>query len=137
MINGQNQLVNGQAKLIAYDLEPELASAVIDLSDVYEGQAVSVQCGMAMLGRKQCLIQDEVVGLKNNDTLRWAILTSADIKIDGNLAVLTKGETQLTAKILEPGEGYFTVASPRPTYHPDEVSNPGTSLLTLEISPRI
>ncbi len=90
-INGQNQLVNGQAKLIAYDSEPNLAGAVIDLSDVYVGQARSVQRGLAMLGRKQCLIQDEVVGIKNDDTLRWAILTSADIHIDGQQAVLSKG----------------------------------------------
>lgn len=132
-INGQNQLVKEQAKLIAYASEPEISSAVIDLSDVYSGQARSVQRGLAMLGRKQCLIQDEVVGMKTNDTLRWAILTRADITLKGNRAVLAKGGEHLMVQILAPREGYFTLASTRPTYHPDEVSNPGTSLLTISL----
>lgn len=132
-INGQNQLVNGQAKLIAYNSEHELASAVIDLTDVYEGQAVSVQRGMAMLGRKQCLVQDEVVGMKNNDTLRWAMLTSAHIKLGGSRALLSKGGKYLTAEILWPVDAHFAIRSTKPTYHPDEGSNPGTSLLTVSL----
>jgi hypothetical protein len=132
-INEENQVVDGSAKLIAFTSNPELASAVIDLSDAYTGQAKSVQRGIAMLGRRHCLIQDEVVGLEENDTLRWAMLPSADIALDGNRAVLTKGGEHITVQVLDPGEGHFIITPTLPTYHQDEETNVGTYLLTLSL----
>lgn len=132
-INKENQRVDGSAKLIAFTSKPELASAVIDLSDAYMGQAKSVQRGLAMPDRRHCLIQDEVVGLEENDTLRWAMLTSAEITLNGNKAVLTKGGEHITLQVLDPGEGRFTITPTLPTYHPDEEKNAGTYLLTLSL----
>jgi hypothetical protein len=132
-INEENQVVDGSAKLIAFTSSPELASAVIDLSDAYKGQAKSVQRGMGMLDRRQCLIQDEVVGLEENDTLRWAMLTSAEITLNGNKAVLTKGGEHITVQVLHPGEGHFTITPTLPTYHQDEEKNASTNLLTLSL----
>jgi hypothetical protein len=133
-INDQNQLVNGNAKLIAFSPGPEMASAVIDLTDAYTGQAKSVQRGLSMIDRRQCLIQDEVIRLADDDSLRWAMLTSADIKLNRNKALLSKGGKYLRAEILQPEDATFAISSTKATYHPDEASNLGTSLLTVSLS---
>lgn len=132
-INGQNQVVKGQAKLIAYDSEPDMASAVVDLSDAYAGQASSIRRGMAMVDRRYCLIQDEVIPKSSGDTLRWAMLTSAEINLDGNRALLSIGGKFLAAEILQPEDAHFTISSTKATYHTDEASNEGTSLLTVSV----
>jgi len=132
-INDQNQMVKGSAKLIAFSPGPEMASAVIDLTDAYTGQAMSVQRGLAMIDRRQCLIQDELIRLSDDDSLRWAMLTSADIQLNRNKALLSKGGKHLRAEILKPEDATFAISSTKATYHPDEASNPGTSLLTVSL----
>jgi len=132
-INGQNQRVDASAEIVAYLSTPELAHTVVDLSDVYEGQAKSLHRGLAMLDRKQFLIHDEIIGLKDNDQLRWAMLTSADITLIGNQAVLKKDRAILLAEIIQPESAEFILASTSPTYHPDEKPNTGTMLLTVTL----
>ena len=63
------------------------------------------------------------------------MLTSADIKLDGNRALLRKGDEHLAAEIIQPGNANFAISSTTATYHPDEASNQGTSLLTVSLSP--
>ena len=132
-INGQNQRVEGSARIIAYFSSPEHASAVADLSDAYKGQAKSVHRGLSMLNRKQLLVQDEIVALRDHDELRWAMLTSADIALNGNQAVLKKGGETLLVELIQPERAVFTTASTRPTYHPNEKPNTGTRLLTISL----
>ena len=132
-INSANQVVNANTKVVAYYSSPQKSSAVLDLSNAYKGQAKSVHRGLAMIESKQLLIQDEIVGLNDDDQLRSAMLTSAEIKLYGNKAILKKGNETLSAEILQPESAAFNIASTKPTYHPDEKPNTGTKLLTATL----
>ncbi len=132
-INNQNQKFNSNTKIIAFHSNSERAHTVADLSTAYKGQAKSVKRGLAVLDRNALWIQDEVVGLKQDDQFRWAMLTSAKITIDGNRAELQIDDDIITAEIVQPGHAIFDIASTKPTYHPDETPNPGTSLLIVSV----
>jgi hypothetical protein len=136
-INNQNQKFYCNTKIIAFHSDPEYAHAVADLSTAYEGQAKSVKRGLAVLDRNSLWIQDEVVGLQQGDQLRWAMLTSARITLDGNRAQLQKDDIIITAEIIQPAQAIFDTASTKPTYHPDERPNTGTLLLTVSVPLKI
>ena len=131
-INGQNQQVPGSAKIIAFHSSPERAHAVADLTDPYKGQAHSARRGLAMLDRRALLVQDEVVGLRDGDKFRWAIVTSAKITLMGHQAVLRMEGKSVTVEIIEPKDAVFSTASTRPRL---AVENPnhGTRLLTVSV----
>ena len=131
-INGQNQQVPGNAKIIAFHSAPERAHAVVDLADPYKGQVQSAQRGLAMLDKRALLIQDEVVGLRNGDKFRWAIVTSAEITLMGHQAILRLEDKSVTVEIIEPKGAEFAIASTRPRL---AVENPnhGTRVLTVSV----
>ena len=131
-INGQIQLVPGDAKIIAFHSSPERAHAVVDLADPYKGQAHSVRRGLAMLDRRAILVQDEVVGLRDGDKFRWAIVTSAEITLRGQQAVLRKEDKSVTVEIIEPKGAVFAIASTRPRLTVEN-QNIGTRLLTVSV----
>jgi hypothetical protein len=133
-INGQNQKFNSNTKIIAFHSNPGRAHTVVDLSTAYEGQAKSVQRGLAVLNREALLIQDEVVGLKQDDQLRWAMLTSAKVTLLGSRAELHKDDKSIIAEIVQPMNAIFDTVSTKPTYHPEENQNAGTRLLTVSLS---
>ena len=132
-INGRNQQFHGNPKIIAFYSSPERAHAVVDLSTAYDRQAKSVKRGLAVVNRNALLIQDEVVGLQYSDQLRWAILTSAQINLDGNYAELHIEDKTMIVEIIQPVNAIFDTASTKPTYHPDEKLNTGTRLLTISL----
>ena len=133
-INNQNQKFYGNTNIIAFHSNLERAHTVTDLSTAYEGQAKSVQRGLAVLNRNALLIQDEVVGLKQGDQLRWAMLTSAKVTLLGSRAELKKEDKIIIAEIVQPVNAIFDTVSTKPTYHPEENQNAGTRLLTVSLS---
>ena len=90
------------------------AFAIADLSAAY-GQ--NVQRGIALLNRRQVLVQDEIRCQQPVD-LWWFLHTSAKIEIcaDGTAARLRQGGAQLWARILTPPAARFEVlpATPLP-----------------------
>lgn len=101
--------------------------AIADLSDAYAKNAVKVRRGIAMPGRKQLLVQDEVQAKAAAD-LWWFMHTTAEIEIgpDGTTATLKQGKSRLMARILSPGKAVFKVmkAEPLPnSAHPDHNGN--------------
>ena len=54
---------------------PTFPHSVLDMSDVYEGQAESVQRGVALLPSGEVLIQDQLTGLKPGASVRWGMIT--------------------------------------------------------------
>lgn len=75
VIDGQLQQAAGFGKFIAFSDDPASPHAVIDLTGVYEGQARSVQRGIALLSSRCVLIQDELTGLRPGAKVRWGMIT--------------------------------------------------------------
>lgn len=133
VIDGQLQNTSAKSQVTAFHSSPERASAVIDMTDAYKGQATSVQRGFDLRNRRAVLVQDEIAGAVG--TVRWGLVTEADVKLDGNRAVLQQDGQTLVAQILEPGAARFEVLSTKPPTE-QENQNQGTRLLATTVVPQ-
>ncbi|MBI5383983.1 MAG: DUF4962 domain-containing protein [Verrucomicrobia bacterium] len=103
------------AKITKFDSKPERAVAVTDLTAAYAKHVNKAQRGMAMLGRKQVLVQDEVQA-KAPAEVWWFLHTHAKPQVgeDGRTATLTDGKARLHARIVSPAQARFQVMKAEP-----------------------
>ena len=103
------------SKIVRFESKPERAFAIADLTPAYRQQAQKVWRGLALLGRRQILLQDEVQADKPFDVW-WFLHTPAKVKLgaDRLSAVLSQGNARLEARILAPRQAMFTVMDPAP-----------------------
>jgi hypothetical protein len=105
-------------RIVKFQSSPNYSFGISDLTAAYAKNASAVQRGVALLARKQVLVQDEVKLTKPSD-LWWFMHTLAKIEVtgSGNIATLTIGGKNLQAKILQPANARFIVmeAKPLPT----------------------
>jgi hypothetical protein len=106
--------------------------AQVDLTDVYKGQVAKVQRGVAIVDKQYVVIRDEIAtGLKET-TLRWTLLTAADVKItDAASAVLSMQGRALQLQVRAPAQVTMKTWSTKPT-HDYDAPNPGTTLVGFE-----
>lgn len=113
-----DQLPTAAAKITRFESKPERAFAIADLTAAYARNASKVQRGVALLNRRQVLIQDEIQTPKPAD-LWWFMTTPAEITIEagGKTALLTQGGAKLKAILLSPANATFASleAKPLPT----------------------
>ena len=62
LIDGQNQDPKAAAPIVAFDSTPGGSHAVADLSAAYAKQASEGRRGIALVDRRQVLVQDEIAG---------------------------------------------------------------------------
>jgi hypothetical protein len=78
-------------------------NAVTDMSEVYKGSIAKAVRGVGIVDQKYVVVRDELETLPSETTLRWTMLTPADVKITGpNTAELTKDGKKLLLKVQEP-----------------------------------
>lgn len=131
-IDGQYQRVKGYAKIDAFSSDPQDMSAVSDLSTIYDGLAVTVRRGIALRDSKYVVVRDEIKASAKDITLRWTLLTPAQVMIqDAKTVVLSqKGKTMyLTFDASTPVK--IKTWSTVPT-HDYDAPNPGTTLVGFE-----
>jgi hypothetical protein len=129
VVDGQLQQVKGHAPIIAFSDDPVNPYTVVDLSPVYEEQLAEAKRGVRMFG-KSVLIQDEVLTLENNASVRWGMVTSAKVTISNNAtAVLEKDGRTVALRVLSPEnvqlEIYETENPPRDY----DAKNSGTRMI--------
>jgi len=130
MINGKNQTVNAKASLLRSHFSATRSHVIMDVSEAYIGQADTVKRGVALIKGKQVLIQDEINGIAPGDTVRWGMITRADIELNNNEAVLRQEGKELHARILEPVGAHFQIISTQPNDQRQK-QNPGTCMLAV------
>jgi hypothetical protein len=128
-INNENQALPCQAPIIAFQSTPERAFAVADLSTAYP-TATRVRRGVALLGRRDVLVQDEIETTKPVD-LTWAMHTKSAVSLNGAQAVLQRGGKTLTVRILSPGDAQFAIASADPG--PPQARNEGVTKIAIRL----
>ena len=102
VVNDQLQRVNGKAPITAYSGDAEAGYAIVDMTSVYDGQVAQARRGIRMLG-KSVLIQDEVKSLDRDASVRWAMITHAQVKLDSaRQATLTQDGKTLSLHLLAP-----------------------------------
>jgi len=132
--NTLNQATDAHAPLVAFASGKERSYAVADLSAAYHGTAQSVFRGVALLGGRSVLVQDELHAAKPV-AVRWNFLTAAKIQAEGTTATLTQGGQTLHVKICQPAGAKFQViaaSAPAPQHQQPDVHN-----LTIELPEKV
>ena len=137
VVNDQHQRVKGQAPIIRYSALKEFPHTVFDLSAVYEGQLAQALRGAALLPTGQIVIQDELTAPDHPTSVRWAMVTSAEVELRSDRTALLKqkGKT-LGLAVVGDIEMRWTTFSTEPKADYD-ASNPGTRMVgfAFELTP--
>ncbi|NWJ52362.1 MAG: heparinase II/III family protein [Bacteroidetes bacterium] len=131
--DNQLQKVDGYAPILSSSGKPSFLSATFDLSKVYSGNTNDVKRGIAIVDQKYVMVSDEIESSDKATTMRWTMLTPADVKINGDgTAVLSKNGKTLLLKVVEPAN---TIITTRPTtpLHEYDAQNPGTILVGFDV----
>lgn len=133
-IDSQHQLVTGHAPIIASSRNPDFMHTTIDLSEIYKGQVTASKRGIAVVDKKQVLIRDEIETLNKETTIRWTMLTPADVRIiNDHQALLTKDGKTLTLDVGKlPNLKMKTWSTDPPKSY--DAPNPGTILTGFEVT---
>lgn len=134
--SGPDQEPKAATRITRFESKPDRVVAIADLTTAYAAQARHVERGIALLGRKQVLIQDEAQMDKPSDVW-WFLHTSAEVKVneDRTSAVLTRGDASLLARIISPKAATFAVmpAEPLPTSPNPTMQNKNRGVRKLAI----
>ena len=130
LIDGKNQDSKAVAPIVTFLSTPARAHAVADLSAAYRGQAQKVRRGIALIDRRQVLVQDEIDAAAGSE-ITWQMHTRAEIELDGRRAVLSQGGKKLVARLLSPaGAAFTTAAADAP---PPQAQQPDVTKLTVKL----
>jgi hypothetical protein len=131
-VDEQLQMVKGYARIDDYSDAPDFQFAVSDITSVYEGQLKKAVRGVGIVDQQYVLVQDEVEALDKATTVRWNMLTPADVSTTGNnMATLEKDGKQLFLKVEGLPQVKIKTWSTDPKTDYDE-PNPGTILVGFE-----
>jgi len=132
-VNDQLQRVVGDAPLTGYASAPAFMSATTNMSEIYKGALASVNRGIAISNQQYVIVRDELETLPQESTVRWTMLTPAQVKITGkNRAELTKDGKKLILQVQEPAQVIMKTWSTDPPNDYD-APNPGTTLVGFEV----
>jgi hypothetical protein len=103
----------------------------LNLTDVFVGLAAKAIRGFQIRPNRQVWIQDDLAGLKPGAVVRWAMVTSAKVAVDGRRATLQHNGKQLRIWAAIPGDARFQVISADPPADGFNAPNPGMRILLL------
>jgi len=133
-VNNQHQRVTGYAPITSSSSSSSFMNAVTDMSEVYKGSVAKANRGIAIADQSYVIVRDEIETLDKETTIRWTMLTPAEVKITGkNKAELTKDGKKLILEVQEPGSVAMKTWSTDPPNSYD-APNPGTVLVGFEVS---
>ncbi|HBD07542.1 MAG TPA: coagulation factor 5/8 type domain-containing protein [Syntrophobacteraceae bacterium] len=135
---GSDQNVHACAPIIRSAFEPSRSFAIVDLSSAYQPRATRVWRGLALVDRSRVVIQDEIQTSEPAEVW-WGMHTPAEVHLaeDKKSALLTLGNSHLTARILTPVTATFTTVKSRPlpsSPHPlRQTPNEGITKLAVKL----
>lgn len=128
------QRVDGYAVIEQWCSKPNFLNATTDMTAIYKGKAKSATRGVAIVDKKYVAIKDEITSTDAPTTVRWAMLTPAEVKIEENgTATLSQNGKKLQLKVVEPANVSIKTWSTEPP-HEYDAANPGTRLVGFEVA---
>lgn len=133
VINDQLQVAAGDAPIVRFSDDPARPNSILDMSQVYKGQADSVRRGVALLPTREVLLQDEISGLKPGSRVRWGMITPAKPETLGESQILLRqAGKQLKLTLIASNDCKWTeidTSSPRRDW---DSPNPETRMVAIE-----
>lgn len=131
-VDGQQQRVAGNAPII---LARE-GRTIVDTSSTYAGQLARAQRGVALRDDRTVLVQDEFTTLDRRASVRWAMVTQAEVTITGpGRATLTQAGKKLSFRVLEPANAVLAIYPTDPPPAKTDARNKGTRMIGFEVRP--
>ncbi len=131
VIDGKPQQVDGSAPITGFSGSPEDPFTVVDLTPVYTQSLDRVVRGVRMIGNDAILMHDALSGINPGQSVRWGMVTEAEVDPDGQRAILRQEGRVLHVRILAPREATFQIVQTDPPPHKLDVANPGTQMLAF------
>ena len=131
IVDGQQQRVNGYAKIDKHSDSENFMFAVSDISGVYNGQLKSAKRGVALKNLKYTVVRDEFETLNKTTNVRWQMLTYANVELGDKEAILTDNGKILKLKVQGPENLVMKTWSAAPPNSYD-AENPGTTIVGFE-----
>lgn len=129
MIDGQQQRVDGNAPIVM----SKPGRTVVDTSSVYKGQLAGARRGVSLQSDRSVRVQDEIATLAKTTSIRWAMVTLAEVQIDGaGRATLSQQGKRLSFRVLEPAGAALKIFPTNPPPAATDASNPGSRMIGFE-----
>ncbi len=133
-INVKHQLVDRFAPIVSYSSKKGMLNAITDITAVYSDDLKSAKRGIAIIDDQYVVVRDELETNANETTIRWNMLTSAEVNITGENSVeFVKDGKKLLLKVIEPAKVNMKTWSTVPLNDYD-APNPGTIMAGFEIN---
>lgn len=135
-LGGAPHRVAGRATIERFVSDGARRVAVLDLSPVFAGQAQRARRGFALQADRGFIVRDEISGLAPAKSVRWQIVTRAQVELRGDTAVLRQNGRALTLRLLDAPAGAKFAAEPaQPPADGFNARNPGVTLVHLTFTP--
>ncbi len=136
VVDGNKQRVDGNAEIISFSANAPRPHTIIDMSSVYRGQLATAQRGVTLTNKQAVLVQDELATQDRPTTVRWGMVTRAEVQIKGDhSATLQRDGQLLELQVIAPANAklqLFDTATP-----PSKIDAPnqGTRMIgfTVEV----
>jgi hypothetical protein len=132
VIGNDIQFPEGESKIIKFKGDESQPLGILDLSETYV-EAEKVTRGFKLLNDDQILIRDEITFGEKLNTVRWGMMTDADVVLSGNEVVLSKNGKKFYLKLYANENVSFQV-KPAKAYHKKAKDNYGKKLLYIELN---
>jgi len=130
MVDGQMQRVEADARIVV----AKTGRSVVDLSAIYQGQLAQAKRGVVLQSDRSVRVQDEFSAPGKAVSVRWAMVTQADVKITGTgRATLAQAGKELGFRVLEPAGAQLQVLPTDPPPSRLDARNPGTRMIGFEV----
>lgn len=131
MVDGQQQRFDGKAPIVL----AKPGRTVVDTGSIYKGQLASARRGVALQEDRSVVVQDEVKALGKAASVRWAMVTRAEVKVDGEgHATLTQDGKKLGFLVVEPAGAVVKIYPTDPPPAATDARNPGTRMVGFEVA---
>ncbi|TWU37731.1 Heparin and heparin-sulfate lyase precursor [Novipirellula aureliae] len=134
VINEQLQNASGFAKVIDFSDDPNNAFTVMDLTDIYRGQAKLIHRRFEMAPNGIVTIKDIIKGILPGSKVRWGMVTYGKPTRSSSSDVmhLAQKNKTLRLKIESPTSAEWQTIDTATPHHEWDSPNPGTQMVAFE-----
>lgn len=135
VVDGQKQRVGGSAPILASTDDGSTQHTVLDLESIYRGQLGAARRGYRVGPGRTVLVQDELRALDAETSIRWGMLTRAQVEIRSpDTAVLRDGDRTLSLRVLAPAGAKLRIVDTATPPADFDAANPGTRMIAFDVS---
>ncbi len=135
-IGDHPQAVNGMSPIASHLADGDFPHTVVNLTAIHDDRVKRHRRGAGLAeNRRVGVVRDELDGVPAGQTLRWAMLTGAEVTIEGNTASLTQGTRTLTLTVVAPRDAKLSVVEVSTLTREWDSPNPGVRKLEVTFTP--